>query len=60
MIYTVRVYIGILLSKYPGKESKIMKKIYQEPDVELIRLVPQESITADVAEGETGVESWPW
>ena len=37
-----------------------MKKIYQEPDVELIRLVPQESITADVAEGETGVESWPW
>lgn len=34
-----------------------MKKIYQEPDVELIRLVPQERITADIVDGDTNVES---
>ena len=37
-----------------------MKKIYQEPDVELIRLVPQESITADILDTEGDVESWDW
>jgi len=34
-----------------------MKKIYQEPDVELIRLVPQDRITNDVFEGSGDVES---
>lgn len=34
-----------------------MKKIYQEPDVELIRLVPQDKITNDFIEGGTDVES---
>lgn len=34
-----------------------MKKNYQEPNVELIRLVPQDAITNDYVEGEMGVES---
>ena len=36
-----------------------MKKFYQEPDVELIRLVPQDKITNDAAEGDMGsMSSW--
>lgn len=34
-----------------------MKKIYQEPDVELIRLVPQDRITGDSLDGDQGTES---
>lgn len=37
-----------------------MKKIYQEPDVEFISLVPQDAITNDTADGEMGLESWDW
>ena len=36
-----------------------MKKFYQEPDVELIRLVPQDKITNDKIETEGGsMSSW--
>lgn len=34
-----------------------MKKIYQQPDVELISLVPQDEITGDWIDGSVGVES---
>ena len=34
-----------------------MKKIYQEPDVEFISLVPQDEITNDWVDGEIGLES---
>ena len=36
-----------------------MKKIYQEPDVEFISLIPQDQITAgdDFLEGDMGSES---
>lgn len=36
-----------------------MKKFYQEPDVEFIRLVPQDKITSspDYVDGTTDVES---
>lgn len=35
-----------------------MKKIYQEPNVEFISLIPQEEITAnDVIDGEQGLAS---
>ena len=34
-----------------------MKKIYQEPDVELINLVPEDQIANDQIGGKPGVES---
>lgn len=34
-----------------------MKKIYQEPNVELINLVPEDQIANDQVGGNTGVES---
>ena len=35
-----------------------MKKVYQEPDVNLISLIPQDQITSsDWADGDMGVES---
>ena len=34
-----------------------MKKTYQEPDVELIRLVVEDNITNDFVDGDQGVES---
>ena len=34
-----------------------MKKTYQEPDVELIRLVVEDNITNDFIDGDQGVES---
>ena len=35
-----------------------MKKIYQEPDVNLISLIPQDQITTgDWVDGDIGVES---
>jgi hypothetical protein len=34
-----------------------MNKNYQEPNVELISLVPQEEITKDWVDGEMGTES---
>ena len=38
-----------------------MKKIYQEPDVELIRLVPQDKITVeDGYDGDMGLSDNIW
>ena len=34
-----------------------MKKVYQEPNVEFVSLVPQDAITNDVADGEMGLDS---
>ena len=34
-----------------------MKNVYQEPDVNLISLVPQDQITGDWVDGDMGVES---
>ena len=36
-----------------------MKKVYQEPEVEFVSMVPQDVIT-NHADGETGVESSIW
>lgn len=36
-----------------------MKKTYQEPNAELIQLIPQEEITNGVLDGDMGVEVVP-